>query len=152
MPSHSLSTRDLTLARRAYECSEAFEAIGQRFCMTEAGMRRLLRSVGVEPRRPGKKLIQVEAPDVVTTDWRAGLSCRAIEAKHGLVDHEPVAASCAAAASIRPAGRLDARCRASRWVPSSPIGRPGTGAFSLLDSRALHSTTWAEGQGAANVA
>jgi len=54
-------------------------------------MRRLLRSVGVEPKRPGTKLIEIEAPDLVISDWRAGLSCRAIAVKHGLVDHKPVA-------------------------------------------------------------
>jgi hypothetical protein len=36
-------------------------------------------------------LIAIATPDLILADWRSGLSCRQIAAKHGFADHKPVA-------------------------------------------------------------
>jgi hypothetical protein len=78
-------------------CRLAYERDGQTFTaladwhgVGESTRRKLLRSFGVEPRPRGKKLGEVEMPDLVIADWRAGLSCWQIASKHGLADHKPV--------------------------------------------------------------
>jgi G:T-mismatch repair DNA endonuclease (very short patch repair protein) len=58
-----------------------FAEIAAQHGVAEVTMRRLLRSVGVEPRARGKRLIEVESPDLVLADWRGGLGCRAVAEK-----------------------------------------------------------------------
>jgi hypothetical protein len=82
MPSCSLSTSDLTLCRRLYEAGQTFGEIGQRYGVAERTMRRLLRSVGVEPRPRGT--VPAAIPPIVLEDARAGLSAHQIAAKHRL--------------------------------------------------------------------
>jgi hypothetical protein len=84
-PSRQLSLAELTHARRAYEGGQTFAEIGQRHGMSEAGMRRLLCSVGIVPRARGKA--PTELPPLVLEDARAGLSAHEIARKHAVPRH-----------------------------------------------------------------
>jgi hypothetical protein len=79
MPSRALSTADLTAARLVYERDGAtFQSLADRHGVSERTMRRLLVAVGVEPRRPGKQLVEIASPDLVAANW----ACRGQLPRH----------------------------------------------------------------------
>jgi hypothetical protein len=87
------------------------------------------------------KLIEIEAPDLVLADWRAGLSCRAIAVKHGMANHCYVGRFCEYAGSIRPTTRLDRRYRAwCRARGDQPPGVPAPQAADVDPMRASEGT------------
>jgi hypothetical protein len=78
-----LTREQLDEAASAYRSGSTYAALACRFQMSETRLRKQLRGM-VEPRRPGKQLIEVPAPELALADWQAGLSCRQIADKHGL--------------------------------------------------------------------
>jgi hypothetical protein len=92
-------------------------------------MRGLLVAVDVEPRPRGKQPIEIEAPELVLADWRAGLSCRAIAEKHGLASHDYVSRF------LRGRG-IDPTARPARQkVPGIVLGRAVTDWQAMLRRR-----------------
>jgi hypothetical protein len=127
--SQQLTAAEVMHCRLSYEAGETFEAIAGRFGMDAATIYGLLSAVGVESRRRGQQVIEITTPDLVLADWRAGLSCRAIAAKHGLTSHHCVGRF------LRSHG-IDVRGRpARRKIPGVVLGSAVTNHQAYLRQR-----------------
>jgi hypothetical protein len=85
-PAPKLGFDQLRAARTAYESGQTFDKIGLKYGVSESGMRKLLRQIGVEPRQRGK--VPPKLPEeLIVLDAKAGLSSRQIAAKHHVNRH-----------------------------------------------------------------